>query len=257
MICLSVFWLTFAIPIYSPPFDQASRLTRYLLQENQKATEHAYISYRNKRFVVFPNVISPKMFPDAYFFADTIDVRPGSSFLHIGSGTGLIAIAAALKGASRVTAVDSYPEAVNNTAENAFLHRLSHQFRVYEGNLFDPIPRGQRFDVIFWNAPFISSDEERGKMTHQEQAFFDPSYQTISRYLKDAQHYLTPRGRLLLGFSSSHGDMKTLKTMAAENGWEVVILAEEQKYFPWLPCIQEISPMTVTLIELHPCVQGM
>jgi ribosomal protein L11 methyltransferase len=54
-------------------------------------------------------------------------VRGGESILDYGCGSGILAIAAAKLGASRVDAVDSDPEAVRSTAANAEANRVTVQ----------------------------------------------------------------------------------------------------------------------------------
>ena len=46
-------------------------------------------------------------------------IRPGDRVLDVGTGSGVLAVGAALLGAGRVTAVDIEPEAVRTTVENA------------------------------------------------------------------------------------------------------------------------------------------
>ena len=62
----------------------------------------------------------------------------------------------------------------------------------------------ERFDLIFWNAPFISTEFQTNDML--ERAVFDPNYYGISRFLAEGPKYLVPNGRLTLGFSSTSGD---------------------------------------------------
>lgn len=56
--------------------------------------------------------------------------RPGAAVLDVGTGSGLLAIAAAKLGASRVVATDSDPVAVRVAAENADRNRVTLDLRV-------------------------------------------------------------------------------------------------------------------------------
>lgn len=226
------------------------RTTRFLLGENQRATEPYTIRYDNRNFIVHPNVFSPKIFNDIYFFANNIHIRPGESFLDLGAGTGLISVMAAIKGAGYVAAVDINPDAVKNTADNVFRHHLSSKFRVYEGDLFDPIPQGQKFDTIFFFAPFMHVDMERGNLTYLERAIFDPNYHSLKKYLSEASQHLKPHGRLLLGFSTSHGQMDVLEELAAENGWKINVVAREHGNIPWIPGVDQVDEIHSVLLEL-------
>ncbi len=66
-------------------------------------------------------------------------LKPGDSVLDLGTGSGILAIAAARLGASSVLAVDIDPESVNVATENVALNGLSEIVCVEEGSLADVI----------------------------------------------------------------------------------------------------------------------
>ncbi len=228
------------------------RTVRHLLAQSQRPPLPYTIRYDGKQFVVDPEVFSPKYFPDTYWFEKNLRIQPGDSFLEIGSGTGLISVMAAIKGAGQVTAVDINPAAVKNTTENVFLNHVSHKFRIYEGDVFDPIPKGQKFDVIFWFAPFMHVDMERGNLTELERSVFDPNYNSLKKYLSQARNFLRPDGKLYLGFSPTHGQFEVLEKFAQENGWKVDVVAREVDQIPFMPGIDQVDFITVMLLELKP-----
>lgn len=225
---------------------------RFSLQENQRATEPYKIRYKDRNFIVYPNVFSPKYFPDTFWFEQNLKIQPEDSFLEIGSGTGLISVMAAIKGAGKVTAVDINPAAVKNTTENVFLNHVSPKFRILEGDVFEPIPAGQKFDVIFWFAPFMHVNADKSSLTDLEKAVFDPNYVSLKKYLSGARHYLSQRGKLYLGYSPTHGDMDVLETLAKEYGWSVSVVAREEEQLPVYPGVDQVDFITVMLIELKP-----
>lgn len=243
------------LSVSSDRFEEKSAeliTARLILNECQKVDSPYILRYEDKPFIVYPNVFSPKFFPDTYFFADHLTITPGETFLEIGSGTGLISIMAALRGAQQVTAVDINPEAVKNTTDNIFRHDLKQYFKVYLGDLFDPIPEDFRFDTIFWFVPFMHIDRDRASLSALERALFDPYYQGLERYLKEADRFLNPNGRLLLGFSSSHGDVGVLEELAQENGWDIQVIAQEEASLPVFPGLESTDAFTVMLIQLVP-----
>ncbi|MDA4128834.1 MAG: methyltransferase [Thaumarchaeota archaeon] len=80
---------------------------------------------------------------------ESLELRPGATLLDMGSGTGVIGIYAAKRGA-RVLAVDISSEAVDQTRLNS--GKNSVELRVRKGDLFSDV-KG-RFDMVAFNAPF-------------------------------------------------------------------------------------------------------
>ncbi len=66
-------------------------------------------------------------------------VQPGMIVLDVGTGSGILAIAAALLGAASVWAVDEDPLAVRTAGENIARHNLAGRVRVRSGNLLDEL----------------------------------------------------------------------------------------------------------------------
>jgi release factor glutamine methyltransferase len=85
---------------------------------------------------------------------------PQPRVLDVGTGSGNIAIAIAHqhKGAC-VTAVDKSPEALAVASRNADRNGVADRVRFLQGDLFEPIPPGERFDFIVSNPPYIPREE--------------------------------------------------------------------------------------------------
>lgn len=161
----------------------------------RKQTQIEIVSHEGIEFEIHPNVFSPKYFTDSYWFGVEIsNLVKNQKFLEIGTGTGIIALFAALKGAS-VTATDINPAAVNNCQANFSKHKI--KGKVILSDLFDSLPEDEKFDFIFWNHPFFEAEEEVNDILLK--AGFDHSYQSLERYLRQAHQFLSPKGKLLLG----------------------------------------------------------
>ncbi len=76
-------------------------------------------------------------------------VRPGVSVLDLGSGSGILGIAAARLGAARVLALDIDPQAVKATRENARINGVATVLQAREGPL--EAARKATFDIIVAN----------------------------------------------------------------------------------------------------------
>jgi ribosomal protein L11 methyltransferase len=75
-------------------------------------------------------------------------VRPGARVLDLGTGSGILAIAAAKLGAGRVLALDTDPQAVSVARENVYRNGVADRVRVARGSLAQAIGR---FDVVVVN----------------------------------------------------------------------------------------------------------
>ena len=62
-------------------------------------------------------------------------VQAGGRVLDVGTGSGILSIAAAKLGAGRVTAVDTDPQAVENARQNASLNAVGERMDLYEGSV--------------------------------------------------------------------------------------------------------------------------
>lgn len=112
-----------------------------------------------------PLVRLPGCYPvqaDTWLLADTmteLGVAPGARVLDLCTGTGALAVAAALSGAAEVTAVDlSF-----RSSANAWLNLRRHgvRVRVLRGDLFAALSDGERFDLIVANPPYVPSATSR------------------------------------------------------------------------------------------------
>src|SRR4051812_44119932 len=100
-----------------------------------------------------PGVFSP--LSDTWMLAARLRAEPalqGGSVLDACTGSGAVAIAAALAGAADVTAVDASRRAVLGARLNARLNGA--RVRVLHGNLLAPL-NGRRFDLITSNPPYV------------------------------------------------------------------------------------------------------
>lgn len=79
---------------------------------------------------------------------------PGLHVLDVGTGTGVLALAASRAGASRVVAIDISRRAVLAARVNAALSRR--RVHVRRGDLLAPVA-GQLFDLVLANPPYVPS----------------------------------------------------------------------------------------------------
>ncbi|MBR9700448.1 methyltransferase [Candidatus Woesearchaeota archaeon] len=210
------------------------------LLHRQEKNEYV-IKILDRDFVILPNMFSPKYFKDTEFFARELPIEKGDNFLEIGPGPGAISVIAALNGAGKVVAVDISPDSVANTTENAKRHGVT--IKVYQGDVYNPLPKTAKFDKIFWNAPF--GFVERTGLARLKKSLLDPNYKSTCRFIKGAYKHLHPTGKLYLGFSSTLGKMRKIRKFFREANMDYKLVAKTTI----APAKSQVKPVSYELFE--------
>lgn len=185
----------------------------------KKHKEPYEITVREITLIVYPNVFSPFYFSDSVWFAEVIpEIVAKRKFLEIGTGTGIVSLFVALSGAE-VTATDINQDAVRNARENFKRHGV--KVSTFNGDMYTPIPKHERYDVIFWNHPFNKGDNPKEEMLLR--AGFDYRYESLEKYVAQARSYLSERGDLLLG-SGNFADSAEIEKIAARHDFSLEML---------------------------------
>jgi len=132
------------------------------------------------------------------------------SVLDLCTGGGCIAIACAhaFPGAA-VDAVDLSAEALALARENVEMHGVGAQVTLYEGDLFAPLPKGRRYDIIVSNPPYVDADDMAGlpgEFRHEPElglAAGDDGLDIARRILAAAADWLSESGILVVEVGNS------------------------------------------------------
>jgi release factor glutamine methyltransferase len=142
--------------------------------------------------------------------------RPGpeTSVLDLCTGSGVLAIHAALRGAGRVVAVDVSRRAVLAVTLNSRLNGVRVTAR--RGDLYGPVG-GERFDLITSNPPYLPSPDpelpRRGLARATEAGPRGRAF--IDRICAQAPDHLRPGGRVLIVHSSLCDEAETVARLTA------------------------------------------
>ncbi len=132
-------------------------LTYHFALKRRKTTEAFAAGFR---FVVPPTVFHPSLFKTGEYFAEfigSLDLR-GRRVADIGTGSGILALAAARAGASHVVALDINPNAAPAAAENARINGLNDRVTAVCSNLLSGLAARPLFDVIVSNPPYFAGE---------------------------------------------------------------------------------------------------
>jgi release factor glutamine methyltransferase len=167
------------------------------------------------RIARLPGVFRPRS--DTWLLAGVMRRQPqlrGGAVLDVCTGSGALAVAAALAGAGSVTAVDVSRRAVLTARLNARLNGV--RVEALRGDLLAAVP-GRRFDIIVSNPPYLPADDDalpaRGRARHTEAG--SSGRVLLDRLIDAAPAHLRPGGVLLVTHSSINGEAATLERMRA------------------------------------------
>lgn len=216
--------------------------SRNVLIENAKHTPKEYeIELFNRQFLQFANVFPADKFIDTEFFTESLNVNKGDEFLEIGVGSGITSVITAIKGAN-VTGVDINPDAIENAKANAKLHQVEANTNFLVSDLFENI-ENKVFDIIYWNVPFCFVEVDN--LSVLEKSVFDYHYNSIHKFIAEAQKHLKENGKIFIGFSNTIGSPEKLFNFLYEANFKSISI-ESQKNVNW----NEIS-FDLTLFKIQ------
>ena len=118
-------------------------------------------------FVVTPDVLIPR--PETEFLVVGLldaakSTKPtaggGLQIADVGTGSGILAVCAALKiPQAKVTAIDVSPAALAVAERNAVAHGVTERIEFVESDLFAKVPAERKFDFIVSNPPYVTTAE--------------------------------------------------------------------------------------------------
>ena len=176
------------------------------------------------RLIVPPTVFHPKLFLTSEFFArftDGLELK-GKSVADVGTGSGILALAAARAGAEHVVAVDINPYAATAARENARLNGVGDRIVALCSNLLSAVAPRPLFDVILSSPPSFPGEP---KDLADRAWFAGPGYRDIAALFAQAGERLKPDGRFYL-LLSSDSDLGPLGNMTRAAGFTTRLVAK-------------------------------
>lgn len=240
---------------YNEPLTESQRAAmRDLVRRRAQAEPVAYLvghrEFFGLDFRVSPDVLIPRPETETLVLELIAAAKqvPNPQILDLGTGSGCIAIAAAVNlPAARVTAIDLSPQALAIARENAARHGVAERITFLEGDLFAPLAGDARFDVVASNPPYVA-DAEMETLPADVRLHEPPGalkagkegLDVITRLVRKAATHLAATGTLLIEIDPAQsGAVRTLfvetgafespRTIKDPSGNERVIVATRTK----------------------------
>src|SRR6185437_920926 len=180
------------------------------------------------RLRVRPTVFHPRFFLSSEYFAEFLDGLDlsGKSVADIGTGSGILSLAAARAGAADVLALDINPNAALSALENAHANGLGDRVTAACMNLLAALPPRQLFDVIL-SSPPKHAGEPRDLADRGWHA--GPQYRDVAALFEQARERLKSDGCLYVMLSSD-SDLDLFGRLIDEAGFQACLVYERSFY---------------------------
>lgn len=201
------------------PLVKAERAGFRSLIERRAAGEptHYLIGSRefyNRSFAVDPRVLIPR--PETELLVESVlrsVPKDGSSqLLDVCTGSGCIAVSlAAERPQASLWATELSTEACEVARANALALKVDQRLKVLQGDLFEPLAPGVRFDAVVSNPPYVSSGEIAGlaaEVRREPLTALDGGTDGLAllrRIIAGAGSWLKPGGLLALEIGEKQG----------------------------------------------------
>lgn len=194
-----------------------------------------FFSFEGLKLTVCDQVYEPA--EDSFLLAKHAKQCTGK-ILELCTGTGIVSLVNA-KGnpTNRVVAVDITNEAVACARANVAVNKLQN-IEVRKGDLFSSIKKGERFDYMLCNPPYLPAQEHEHVKGALDKALNSgkDGRDFLDRFLEEFKSYLAPHGKAIL-IHSSYQDLGKTQKKFEKKKLEMKILEEEKMGDETLYCI--------------------
>ncbi|MGW2088608.1 methyltransferase [Streptomyces sp. NPDC001880] len=165
-------------------------------------------------------------------FTSWLPYEEVDSFLEVGCGAGVTAVIAAMRGCSRVCALDINPAAADTAELNATRHGVGDKVTTLTSDLFSGLDEGTVFDLIYWNSPFVEAPVGHDYRSQIDYAAFDSDYKMHGAFFAGLEQHMSEATRVFLGFSETLGNPQRLHELAAQSGFTASVYRREEIALP-------------------------
>ena len=184
--------------------------------------KNSEVDIRGEKYIVSESVFNPKLFYSSELMIDTldhIDIYQNQLILDMGTGSGILAIKSAKKGA-RVIAVDINRDATKCAKMNAKNHNV--EIEVICSDLFSCLKRRKIFDLIIFNIPYLNLKPRDAF----DLSICDHRKDILKRFLDESHDHLKDDGKILIAYSTVSNINET-ERIFREKGWRFEKIVEK------------------------------
>lgn len=185
--------------------------------------------YKNLRIQLHKEVYEPA--EDTFLLLSAIDVSAVDTVFEIGTGSGIIALYCAQKGAN-VICSDINPYAIELVKKNYEQNKsiVKGLLEIRKGTLFDVLTRHEQFSLIIFNPPYLPTSKEEYT---GGSGWFDKAVSggknglsTTNQFLLGLSNHLKENGRAFTIFST-RSPRKEFNKNIKKNGFESTIVSTQ------------------------------
>ena len=160
-------------------------------------------NFNDLKIKLHPEIYEPS--EDTFQLLESIKIKPKANVLEMGTGSGIISLECARKGAN-VLATDINPIAIELLKQNykKNIQKISGDIDARIGNLFQVIKKNEIFDIILFNPPYLPTRKDErvgGWFDVATDGGKDGLYLTI-KFIEELNVHLKNKGIAYFVFSS-------------------------------------------------------
>jgi release factor glutamine methyltransferase len=184
--------------------------------------EGVFVDYLGEKFFVKKGVFWPRL--DSMPLVENFVIRPGEEVLDVCTGSGVIAVFSALRGASKVVALDINPDAIDSVMINAKSFKVDAVIDARVSDVLSALKEDEMFDVVTCNPPFTDEPSE-GDMASR--TLRDPGLRVARDFFEHIGLHLKSGGRIYVSQANS-GNVDDMLKLADEAGFAVRMIGKKE-----------------------------
>lgn len=232
-----------AHPEHHPAADQTVRFREYVARRSAREPFHYITGHKEfygLDFAVSPAVLIPR--PETELLVErgiaAISAKHRPTFCEVGVGSGCISIAILLNlPSARGVGLDISADALGIAALNAESQSVSSRLDLRESDLFAALTRGETFDLVISNPPYVPAAEISGLepevRDHEPHSALTDGAEGLS-IIRELVHlapsFLNAAG--VLAFEFGLGQAEMVRTMFAGEVWTGLTIESDLQGIP-------------------------